>query len=227
MSGPALRIAAPAWLRDPYALAFGAVFVLALDFWAWGVKEPLVMGLPLWAWYFVLLSALQTTLMPAPAAAHEDESGINLVEYWDIIVDNRWLVAAVIAISVALGGTYAFLARPIYEANLLVQVEDNMGNTKDLIGQAAGRPVDALVFNEARPPAEVAARYAAGPNSLPSTPTAPTVSVARDGGNVRVSFTGTLQSADNVRGPWTDVPGATSPLSVTASAPGRYFRARQ
>jgi hypothetical protein len=58
-----LRIAAPGWLRDPYALAFGAVFALALDFWAWGVKDPLVLGLPLWAWYFVLLSAVQPALM--------------------------------------------------------------------------------------------------------------------------------------------------------------------
>jgi SSS family solute:Na+ symporter len=60
-----LRIAAPGWLRDPYGMAFGAVFVLALDFRAWGVKEPLVLGLPLWAWYFVLLSAVQTALMLA------------------------------------------------------------------------------------------------------------------------------------------------------------------
>ncbi|MEJ8838469.1 polysaccharide biosynthesis tyrosine autokinase [Ramlibacter sp. AN1133] len=81
---------------------------------------------------------LQTTLMPANVPPHDDESGINLVEYWDIIIDNRWLVAAVAAIAVALGGTYAFLARPIYEANLLVQVEDNAGNAKGLIGEAAG-----------------------------------------------------------------------------------------
>jgi tyrosine-protein kinase Etk/Wzc len=80
---------------------------------------------------------LQTNLMPAPASVHEDEDGINLVEYWDIIVDNRWLVAAAVAVAVALGGTYAFLARPIYEANLLVQVEDNAGSTKSLIGDAA------------------------------------------------------------------------------------------
>jgi len=80
---------------------------------------------------------LQTTLMPAAAPAREDEDGINLVEYWDIILDNRWLVAAAVAVAVTLGGTYAFLARPIYEANLLVQVEDNAGSAKSLIGDAA------------------------------------------------------------------------------------------
>ena len=81
---------------------------------------------------------LQSQLMPAPTLGRDEQSGINLVEYWDIIVDNRWLVAAVVAIAVALGGTYAFLARPIYEANLLVQVEDSGGSTKALIGEASG-----------------------------------------------------------------------------------------
>jgi tyrosine-protein kinase Etk/Wzc len=81
---------------------------------------------------------LQTALGPAPVTAHDEEAGVNLVEYWDIIVDNRWLLAAVVAIAVTLGGTYAFLARPIYEANLLVQVEDSGGNTKALIGEASG-----------------------------------------------------------------------------------------
>ncbi|HET8748400.1 MAG TPA: polysaccharide biosynthesis tyrosine autokinase [Ramlibacter sp.] len=80
---------------------------------------------------------LHTQLMPASGAAREEERGINLVEYWDIIVDNRWLVAAVAALAVTAGGTYAYLARPIYEANLLVQVEDSANNTKSLLGEAA------------------------------------------------------------------------------------------
>ncbi len=81
---------------------------------------------------------LQNTLLTAPAPAHDDDDGVNLVEYWDILVDNRWLVAAVVALAVAIGGAYALLARPIYEANLLVQVEDSGGNVKGLIGEAAG-----------------------------------------------------------------------------------------
>ena len=80
---------------------------------------------------------LQTQLMAATSTGRDETRGINLVEYWDIIIDNRWLVAAVAAIAVALGGTYAFLARPIYEANLLVQVEDSAGSTKGLIGEAS------------------------------------------------------------------------------------------
>ncbi|GAB3650603.1 polysaccharide biosynthesis tyrosine autokinase [Ramlibacter alkalitolerans] len=81
---------------------------------------------------------LQSQLMPPPSVARDEERGINLVEYWDIVVDNRWLVAAIVALAVGLGGAYAFLARPIYEANLLVQVEDNTGNAKGVLGEAAG-----------------------------------------------------------------------------------------
>jgi hypothetical protein len=37
-----------------------AIFVLAMDFWAWGKREPVFLGVPLWVICFVLLSALQT-----------------------------------------------------------------------------------------------------------------------------------------------------------------------
>ena len=81
---------------------------------------------------------LPTQLAPGNASVAEDADGINLVEYWDIIVDNRWLIGAILATALALGGAYATMARPIYEANTLIQVEDNNGSAKDLIGQAAG-----------------------------------------------------------------------------------------
>lgn len=82
---------------------------------------------------------LQTQLLTQPAAAAaEDADGINLVEYWDIVYDNRWLVGAILAVALALGSAYAFTARPVFEANLLVQVEDNLGNSKSLLGEAAG-----------------------------------------------------------------------------------------
>jgi SSS family solute:Na+ symporter len=56
-----------AWLRSTTSpgwwLAFGALFLAAYDFWAWDARGPLLWGLPLWAWYFVGLSAAQTGLM--------------------------------------------------------------------------------------------------------------------------------------------------------------------
>jgi tyrosine-protein kinase Etk/Wzc len=81
---------------------------------------------------------LQSQLLTGQATPAEETEGINLLEYWDIVVDQRWLVASVFALSVVVGGTYAFLARPVFEANTLIQVEDNMGNNKSLLGEAAG-----------------------------------------------------------------------------------------
>jgi tyrosine-protein kinase Etk/Wzc len=76
------------------------------------------------------------TQSPAPTAPL-DKDQVNLVEYWDIVVDNRWAVAAVTALVVAVGATYAFLARPIYEANLLIQVEDSAASAKSFLGEAS------------------------------------------------------------------------------------------
>jgi SSS family solute:Na+ symporter len=54
----------PAGVRvNPFVPVFAGIFVLALDFWAWGAAGPVVLGLPFWAWYSVLLSALQTAFM--------------------------------------------------------------------------------------------------------------------------------------------------------------------
>ncbi|RYF71442.1 MAG: tyrosine protein kinase, partial [Comamonadaceae bacterium] len=81
--------------------------------------------------------SLQPQVLNA-APLPEDDDGINLVEYWDIVVDNRWLVAGVLALALAIGGAYAFTARPVFESNLMIQVEDSVGNTKNLLGEAAG-----------------------------------------------------------------------------------------
>jgi hypothetical protein len=37
---------------------------------------------------------------------------------------------------------------------------------------------------------------------------------------------GILQGADNVTGPWTDIPGATSPYCVPSSGAHRFYRVR-
>lgn len=81
---------------------------------------------------------LQTQLLPSQQApVAEEADGINLVEYWDIVCDNRWLVSVTVAVALALGGSYAFFAAPVYEATTLLQVEDTSDNVKDVLGQAA------------------------------------------------------------------------------------------
>ncbi len=58
-----IALAVPGWLRDPYFYMLLGVFLLSLDFWAWGKTQPQWAGMPFWIGYFVVLSALQTVLM--------------------------------------------------------------------------------------------------------------------------------------------------------------------
>lgn len=74
---------------------------------------------------------------PPMPQGNEESDEVNLVEYWDIIVDSRWLIGAIAAAAFAIGGAYAFLANPVYEANLLIQVEDSSNSAKSLLGEAA------------------------------------------------------------------------------------------
>ncbi|TFZ05049.1 polysaccharide biosynthesis tyrosine autokinase [Ramlibacter rhizophilus] len=76
-------------------------------------------------------------LAPMPAPLKDDDDEINLAEYWDIIIDNRWLIAAITAVAVAAGGAYAYLTPPVYQSNLLIQVEDSKGGAASLLGEAA------------------------------------------------------------------------------------------
>ncbi len=53
------------------------------------------------------------------------------------------------------------------------------------------------------------------------------LAVSVTGGNVRVTFEGTLQSAPAISGPWTDVAGASGGVYTTAPSAGQaYFRSR-
>lgn len=60
---------------------------------------------------------------PPTTAASDDD--IHLSEYFDILLDRKWLVATVTAIVLLLGVAYAVLSTPVYQSNLLIQVEDS------------------------------------------------------------------------------------------------------
>lgn len=68
-----------------------------------------------------------------------------------------------------------------------------------------------------------AVNYMAG--TVPGAPT-PTLSFARTQTGLSITFTGTLQSANAVTGPWADE-AATSPRPVTASEAQKFYRARR
>jgi tyrosine-protein kinase Etk/Wzc len=71
----------------------------------------------------------------APFPSDDDE--INFAEYWDIIVDHRWMIALLAVVAALAAGAYGLLARPVYEANLLIQVEDSAASAKSFLGEAA------------------------------------------------------------------------------------------
>jgi hypothetical protein len=80
------------------------------------------------------------------------------------------------------------------------------------------------LLNQNDDPASIKA-YRAGVLIGQAPPPSP-VKVRREGGNVVLEFTGTLQLADSVNGPWTDA-GTQSPVVLpVANAPAKFARSR-
>lgn len=74
---------------------------------------------------------------PAVAAPSQPEEEINLRQIFGVLQDNKWLIGSVTAAALALGVAYALLAKPVYESNLLIHVEDNGYSPARLLGEAA------------------------------------------------------------------------------------------
>jgi len=73
----------------------------------------------------------------ASSARNTDDDLIHLSEYIDILIDRKWLVAAITALALVLGVAYALLSTPIYQSNLLVQVEDAAPDAKGFLGETS------------------------------------------------------------------------------------------
>jgi hypothetical protein len=89
----------------------------------------------------------------------------------------------------------------------------------------AGKYNEFRIYQGAMTPEQVAASFSAGANAIPAE--RPTLAIARDGANVRITFTGTLESADVLPGTWAPVAGATSPAVIPATGGPKFYRARQ
>ncbi|MES3025506.1 MAG: polysaccharide biosynthesis tyrosine autokinase [Pseudomonadota bacterium] len=64
----------------------------------------------------------------------QEDDSINLAFYLDLLFDNRWLIAAIAFIVTMIGAAYALVSTPVYEANILVQVEDSASSSKNILG---------------------------------------------------------------------------------------------
>ncbi|MEN3294910.1 MAG: tyrosine-protein kinase Etk/Wzc [Burkholderiales bacterium] len=73
----------------------------------------------------------QLTGPVGPPVAEEPE----LATYLDVLWDNRWLIAGIAFIITLIGACYAFVATPVYEANMLIHVEEeSQKESKNIIG---------------------------------------------------------------------------------------------
>ncbi|PWF48911.1 polysaccharide biosynthesis tyrosine autokinase [Massilia glaciei] len=78
-------------------------------------------------------SASQNALI-AGKAFDQDDDAINLASYLDLLFDNRWLIAVIAFVVTVLGTAYAYMSTPVYQANILVQVEDSASSSKNILG---------------------------------------------------------------------------------------------
>jgi tyrosine-protein kinase Etk/Wzc len=67
----------------------------------------------------------------------QDDDSINLASYLDLLFENRWLITLVALAVTLVGASYAFIGTPVYEANILVQVEDSGSSSKNILGDLA------------------------------------------------------------------------------------------
>jgi tyrosine-protein kinase Etk/Wzc len=69
------------------------------------------------------------------APARLDDNEIELASYLDVLWESRWLIAAIALIVTLLGATYAFMATPVYQANMLIHVEEEgQKESKNIVG---------------------------------------------------------------------------------------------
>jgi tyrosine-protein kinase Etk/Wzc len=60
-------------------------------------------------------------------SVHEDAPA-HLTVYLDAIYDNRWLISVIAGTVLLLGTAYAFLSKPVYRADILVQLQESDAN---------------------------------------------------------------------------------------------------
>lgn len=76
-------------------------------------------------------------VVQATTIMHEDTE-TELSGYLHVLYKNRWLIASTALIVTLLGAVFAFVQKPVYEANMLIHVEeDTPGQAKNVLGETA------------------------------------------------------------------------------------------
>ncbi|MGV8898787.1 MAG: polysaccharide biosynthesis tyrosine autokinase [Burkholderiaceae bacterium] len=82
---------------------------------------------------------LTSIQQPAPRSIQiDDEDDIGFATYLNILFDHRWLIIKIALAFTLLGIAYAFIAKPLYEANMMIHVEENKPKeAKNILGEMA------------------------------------------------------------------------------------------
>ncbi len=163
---------------------------------------------------------------PSSFEWHFGGAGQN-VDYTDFVT-NKWTHHLVVKKGTAL--TYYRDGQPANTTNSITGAPINR-QPLYLGGQGTqerwrGLADEVAVFGRALSAAEALQVYDLGKAGSAIAPPPVKIVAARTASGLRVTFTGTLQSADSVTGPWTDVAGAKSPLDVPFAGAGKFYRSK-
>lgn len=75
------------------------------------------------------------TKASSPLQNTESDDEINLFGLLDTLLDAKWLIAGIAGAATVLGAAYAILSAPVYQSNLLVQVEENSGIASSMLSE--------------------------------------------------------------------------------------------
>ncbi len=78
-------------------------------------------------------------LAPTPPRAEPDDRFIDADALFDTLYDSRFLIGAITLVATLAGVGYAVLAAPVYQSDILIQVEDNLasGSATDMLSSVS------------------------------------------------------------------------------------------
>lgn len=68
----------------------------------------------------------------------QDDDTIDVRKHLDTLVEYRWLIVAITLLVTLLGVAYTFVTKPVYEANVLLQVEENVAQPRNILTDISG-----------------------------------------------------------------------------------------
>ena len=75
---------------------------------------------------------------PRPPEPQAEEAGVDLKGYLNTLYDSRWLIGTITAIITVVAVLYALVAKPVYEANLMIHVEEESPTaSKNILSEAS------------------------------------------------------------------------------------------